>query len=120
MKYIRQLGIILAFSAAGELLQLLLPLPLPASVYGMVLLFLALALKILPKEAVSGAGALLVGILPLLFVVPIVGLVDNFSLIAQNLLPIVITIAVPTVLTFAAAGLTTQWLLKKKEGKDHD
>ena len=119
MKYIKQLGVILVFSALGEFLQHLLPFPIPASVYGMVLLFLALATKLLPKEAVKESGAFLVSILPLLFVVPIVGLVSNFDLIARNLLPIVITIAMPTVITFAVSGLVTQKLLRK-EGKDHD
>ncbi len=118
MKYIKQLGMILFFSALGELLQHFLPFPIPASVYGMVLLFLALATKLLPKEAVKGTGAFLVSILPLLFVVPVVGLVSNFELIAQNWLPIVITIAVPTAITFAVSGLVTQLLLKKG-GKGH-
>jgi len=119
MKYVKQLGVILVLSALGELLQHFLPFPIPASVYGMVLLFLALATKLLPKEAVKETGGFLVSILPLLFVVPIVGLVSNFDLIAQNLFPIVITIALPTVITFAVSGLVTQWLLKK-EGKKHD
>ncbi len=39
MKYIRQLGIILLVSFLGELLHYLLPLPVPASIYGIVLLF---------------------------------------------------------------------------------
>lgn len=119
MKYITQLGVILIFSALGELLQHLLPFPIPASVYGMILLFLALSTKLLPKEAVKGTGAFLVSILPLLFVVPIVGLVRNFELIAQNFLPLVITIAVPTVITFAVSGLVTQKLLKREDGS-HD
>lgn len=119
MKYIKQLGVILVFSALGEFLQYLLPFPIPASVYGMILLFLALVTKLLPKDAVKGSGAFLVSILPLLFVVPIVGLVSNFDLIARNLLPILITIVAPTVITFAVSGLVTQKLLRK-EGKDHD
>ncbi len=119
MNYVKQLGVIMIFSALGELLQRLLPFPIPASVYGMVLLFLALATKLLPKEAVKGTGSFLVSILPLLFVVPVVGLVSNFELIAQNFIPIVITIAVPTVITFWVSGLVTQMLLKK-EGKGHD
>ena len=118
MKYVKQLGVILGFSALGELLQFLLPFPIPASVYGMVLLFAALATGVLPKEAVQDAGTLLVAVLPLLFVVPIVGLVSSFELIARNLPAIVITIVLPTVLTFAVAGLVTQKLLKK-EDRDH-
>ncbi len=118
MKYVKQLGVILFFSVLGELLQRFLPFPIPASVYGMVLLFLALATKLLPKEAVKGTGTFLVSILPLLFVAPVVGLVSSMDLIARNLLPIVITVVVPTVITFAVSGLVTQKLLKK-EGTEH-
>ena len=39
MKYLTQFLRILAFTLAGELLQRLVPLPIPASVYGLVLLF---------------------------------------------------------------------------------
>lgn len=120
MNHIRPLAVILVFSLLGELLQHLLPFPLPASVYGMILLFIALATKLLPREAVKGTGAFLVSLLPLLFVVPIVGIVSSFSLIARNLVGIVVTIAVPTVLTFAVSGLVTQRLLKKKEGGEEN
>ena len=34
MKYLKQLVIILLFSFLGELLQELLPLPVPAAIYG--------------------------------------------------------------------------------------
>ena len=43
MKYLRQFGLILLFSFLGEALRALIPLPVPASIYGMALLFLALA-----------------------------------------------------------------------------
>ena len=42
MKYIKQFILILAISFVGELLKYLLPLPVPASIYGMVCMFLAL------------------------------------------------------------------------------
>ena len=38
MKYIKQLAIILAVTAVGEILKYLLPLPVPASIYGLVLM----------------------------------------------------------------------------------
>lgn len=117
MKYVKQLGLILGFSALGEVLTRLLPFPIPASVYGMALLFAALAAKWIPKEAVKGAGSFLVSVLPLLFVVPLVSLVTDLDLIAQNLLPIAIVIALPTVITFVVSGLVTQKLLGK-EGKE--
>ena len=47
MKYLRQFLIILLFSFLGEGLKALLPLPVPASIYGLVLLFAALELGII-------------------------------------------------------------------------
>ena len=47
MHYIRQFGIILLISLVGELLGMVIPLPVPASIYGLVLLFLALQLRLL-------------------------------------------------------------------------
>lgn len=44
MKHLRQFLIILFFSFLGEGLKALLPLPVPASIYGLVLLFAALEL----------------------------------------------------------------------------
>ena len=43
MKYFRQFFIILAISFVGEILHMVLPLPVPASIYGLVLMLLALA-----------------------------------------------------------------------------
>ena len=56
MKYVRQLLIILFVSFFGELLKYIIPLSIPASIYGMVLLFLALELKIDDKSDQAGAG----------------------------------------------------------------
>ena len=53
MKYLSQFLIILGFSLIGEALQRIVPLPIPASVYGLVLLFAALCLKIVKLEQVK-------------------------------------------------------------------
>jgi len=108
MKYIRQFAVILLFSLLGELCHLIIPLPIPASIYGMALLFLSLALKVLKVEAVKETGAFLVGLLPLLFVVPTVGLMGCWDLVQDNLLQIVILIVVTTVLTFGLSGALTR------------
>lgn len=114
MQYIRQLGVILGFSLLGEICHYLIPLPVPASIYGMVLLFAALSLKILPKSWVRQTGGFLVSILPLLFVAPVVGLISCLDVVAENLAAMAVICVVPTFLTFAVSGLVTQKLLKKK------
>ena len=77
MKYLNQFLIILGFSLLGEALQRIIPLPIPASVYGIVLLFLSLCLGLIRVEWVKDAGAFLISILPVLFVAPAVGILEK-------------------------------------------
>ncbi len=119
MKYLSQFLIILGFSLAGEALQRLLPVPIPASVYGIVLLFAALSLKIVKVEQVKEAGGFLTSIMPVLFVSPMVGLLDNLALVQDALLPILLLVLSSTVLTFGISGWLAQ-IFMKKGGKRHD
>ncbi len=119
MKYLSQFLIILGFSLVGEALQRLLPVPIPASVYGIVLLFAALCLKIVKVEQVKEAGGFLTSILPILFVSPMVGLLENWALVRDALLPILLLVLASTVLTFGISGLVTQ-VFTGKGVKDHD
>ena len=119
MKYLSQFCIILGFSLAGEALQRLIPLPIPASVYGLVLLFGALCLGLVKTEQVRETGAFLAGIMPVLFVAPAVGIVEHWALIRPNLLPIALLIFATTALTFGISGRIAQFLMKKG-GERHD
>ena len=119
MKYLPQFCIILGFTLVGEALQRLLPLPIPASVYGLVLLFLCLCFGIVKPEQVKTAGAFLTGIMSVLFVSPAVGIVSNWELIRPQLLPICLLIVASTIITFGISGGVTQ-LLQRKGEKRHD
>ena len=119
MKYLHQLLILGLFSFLGEVCHLLIPAPIPASIYGMILLFLALALKLLPLRLVEDTGKFLVRLLPVLLVVPIVDLLDHWDTFRRAFFPIVVIIVVSTGLIFAVSGLVTQLLLKDKED-EHD
>ena len=113
MNYLSQFLIILGFTLTGEALQRIIPLPIPASVYGLTLLFLALCLKIVKVEQVKQTGAFLTSILPILFVSPAVNIVDDWGLIQNDLLPIVLIMMGSTAITFGISGRAAQWLLKK-------
>lgn len=119
MKYLHQLCLIFGFSFLGEILNRLIPLPIPASIYGMVLLFLALSTKILSLDAVKDAGSFLTSVLPVLFVVSSVGLMDHWALLEAALLPILLILLVTTILTFAISGRVAQWIMDRKENR-HD
>ena len=118
MKYLSQFCIILGFTLAGEALQRLLPLPIPASVWGLALLFLALCLGIVKLEQVKDAATFLISIMALLFVSPAVGIAENWALIQPQLLPIFLLLAGSTCLVFGLSGRLTRWLLKKGGGNN--
>jgi len=119
MKYLTQFVIIMGFTLLGEALQRLIPLPIPASVYGLLLLFAALCLKIVKLEQVKETAGFLTSILPILFVSPAVGIVEDWALIREDLLAILLLLIASTVLTFGIAGRITQAFLKKG-GASHD
>ena len=118
MKYLTQFLIIMGFTLLGEGLQRIIPLPIPASVYGLALLFLALCLKIVRLEQVKEAGSFLSSILPILFVSPAVGIVEDWGLVADRLVPILLLLIGSTAATFGISGRLTQALLRG--GKSHD
>lgn len=113
MKYLSQFLIILGFTLIGEALQQIIPLPIPASVYGLTLLFAALCLKVVKVEQVKAAGSFLTSILPILFVSPAVSIVDDWGLIRNDLLSILLLLIGSTILTFGISGRLAQRLLKK-------
>ena len=117
-KYIFQFARILAFCFLGEILHVVLPLPVPASVYGLVLLLAALNFKLVKLKEV---GTYLTGIFPLLFVPAAAGVMELWAEMGEMLLPILIAIIPVTVLVMVSAGKTTQALTgRKKKEVDND
>jgi holin-like protein len=119
MKYLSQFLIIMGFTLAGEALQRLIPFNIPGSVYGLVLLFLALCFGIVKLEQVKETGTFMVSIMPILFVAPTVRILENWTLIRPHLLGILLIMVATTVLVFGISGRVTQLLLKKG-AKEHD
>ena len=98
----------------GEVLHAVLPLPIPASVYGLILLLAALKLGFVKLEQVKEVGLFLTGIFPLLFVPAAAGVMELWAEMGDMLLPIVLAIVPVTVLVLASAGRTTQALTRRK------
>ena len=120
MKYVKEFGIILIVSLVGELLNYFLPLPVPASIYGLVLMFLCLMLGVIKLSDVHDTACFLIEIMPLMFIPAAVGLMASWSVIKENLLAYLVIAVVTTVAVMAVSGLVTQGVLKrsrKGEGK---
>ena len=92
--YLFQFARILAFCFLGEVCHAVLPLPVPASVYGLVLLLLALNFRLIQLEDVKEVGVFLTGIFPLLFVPAAAGVMELWAEMGEMLLPIVIAIII--------------------------
>lgn len=117
MRFVKQFFVILFFSFAGELLHRWLPLPVPAAVYGILLLFGALQSGLLPLAVVQQTGAFLTDLMPVLFVGPAVGLLESWPLVVPRLLPLLMLVLGSTVFAFGAGGGVAQRLLQKRRNE---
>lgn len=115
MKYIKQLFIILLISFLGEVLKYILPFPIPASIYGLVLLFLALQFKILKLEAIRETARFLIEIMPLMFIPAGVGLLDSWGLLRKIIVPVSVITVLSTIVVMVVAGRSTQWMIRRKQ-----
>ena len=115
MKYVFQFARIMGFCLAGELLHGLLPLPIPAGIYGLVLLAAALLTVIVKIEQVKQTGDFLSSLFPLLFIPTVAGVMEEWDLISTNLIPILIALVPVTWAVMAAAGKVTQTIMDRRE-----
>ena len=118
MKFMKQIALIVLFSFLGEVCRAVIPLPVPASIYGMVLMFAALSLKIVKSAQVRDAGGFLTSVLPVLFVAPAVNLIDCWDQMRKAVVPLAVIVLVSTVLTFGVSGVVTKWFMKGEKGHD--
>lgn len=119
MKYVFQFCRILAFCFAGEVLHFLLPLPIPSSIYGLLLLLAALKTGLVRLEQVREAGQFLVAIFPLLFIPAAAGVIDLWAEIGALLVPVLLALGPVTVLVMGVSGRVTQSITRRKEAKRH-
>ena len=116
MKWMKQFGIILLVSFVGEVLEKWIPLPIPASIYGIILLFLCLKLRIISHESVHETGKFLIEIMPLMFIPAGVGLITSWSQLQSFLVPLLVITVVSTFVVMIVTGKVTDFLISKKEG----
>ena len=114
--------IILFVSFLGEVLKAVLPLPIPASIYGLVIMLALLVLKVVKIEQVEGASMFLIDIMPLMFIPASAGLIDIWPTLKPVLIPLLIMTVISTVLVMVVSGKVTEFVIKldnkeQKEGK---
>lgn len=119
MKYIKQVLIILGFTGLGEVLAHIIPFPIPAAIYGLVLMLIALGTGILKTGHVKESADFLISIMPVLYVPICVRILEYWGILSQNVAAILTITVVSTFLVFAVSGLVTQALIRRKEGKNN-
>ena len=116
MKLYVQLMIIFIISLVGEGISSVLHLPVPGSIIGLVLLFLALQFKLLRLRHISMVGNFLLANMTILFLPPAVGIMDKFQVIAPYLLPIMLIVLGAIVLNVCVIAVVVQLIKTRFEG----
>ena len=120
MKYVRQFVIIMVFTFLGEVLKALLPFPVPASIYGLLALLLALETKLLPLASVRDVGEFFVEIMPLTFIPAGVGLLNAWDTLKPVLIPIIVILFASTIVVMGVSGKVTQTMIEAEERKKNE
>lgn len=115
MRYLFQFFVIMLFVFLGEVLGYLIPLPIAGSIYGLVLLFVALATGLVKLSWVSDVADWLHKIMPLFFVAPAVAIIDVWADISDIWWKLVLLLVVAYVVTMVATGITADRLIRHRE-----
>lgn len=115
MKYVRQFLIIMLFSFIGEGLNYIIPFPIPASIYGLVLLFVSLMTGIIKLDDVRDVGRFLIEIMPIMFVPAGVGLMTSWNVLKPELIPVIVIMIVSTILVMGIAGKMTEFVIRRNK-----
>ncbi|WP_313345884.1 CidA/LrgA family protein [Sedimentibacter sp.] len=118
MKYLKQAAIILVITFIGEIVYRFIPLPIPASIYGLLLMLICLQTKILKLEQVKETGNFLLDIMPIMFIPPAVGLIEVWGNIANIIIPIVFVALFTTVLVMVTTGKTADFIINRNRSED--
>ena len=120
MKYVKQFAVIGLVTLIGEILNYLLPLPVPASIFGMVLLFLCLKFRVIGLSQVEETADWFLSVMPIFFIVPTVGIMDSYLLIKNELLQIVTLSVVSTVVVMVVTGWVSQLIMRRDAKKKEE
>lgn len=114
MKYVKQFALIALMTFLGECMNQLLPLPVPASIYGMLLLFFSLQTGVIKLSQVEEAADFFLNVMPLFFISPTVSLMVSIGVIKDSLLGVFLTCVVSTTAVMVVTGLVSQAVIRKE------
>lgn len=113
MKYMGQLAIILTITFLGEVFNNILPLPIPGSIYGFLIMLICLQFKIIKLDMINEVGNFLLDIMSVMFVPAAVGLIAIWADVSQNIIEILLICVLTTVIVMVATGKITDLVLRR-------
>ena len=114
VRYIKQFAIILAVTCVGEILKYFIPLPIPASIYGLVLMLVLLMTRRVRLESVKETAEFLIEIMPMMFIPAAVGLLVSWEQLRPILIPVVAITVVSTFVVMIVTGKVTDFLTRDR------
>lgn len=118
MKFLRQFSVILAATAAGELARMFIPLPVPAGIYGMLILLFLLMFRVVRVDQVQDAGAFLIETMPIMFIGPTTLLMNCWTQVRAFIVPFLTITLCSTVIVFGLTGKATDFLIDRRSRKE--
>lgn len=122
MKYVLQFTLIVSISFMGEILHRVVPLPVPASIYGLAILFMGLRTGLIKLHQVKEAAGFLLAVMPVMFVPSSVGFMTAIPVMKSHGVRFVLIAAATTffvmVVTGHAVQLVMRLLNQKNSGED--
>lgn len=113
MKYLHEAVIIAAVTFAAEIIKFFIPLPVPASIYGLILLFVLLKSGVVKLEEIEHVGGLLLELMPLLLVPASVSFLTVLDTIQGMLLPVLIMGLAGTTVVMIVTGTVSQGIIRR-------
>ncbi|OAT31075.1 antiholin-like protein [Buttiauxella brennerae ATCC 51605] len=107
-QYLRSFVLIYICLYAGIAIASLLPITIPGSIIGMLILFVLLSLQILPAKWVKPSCHLLIRYMALLFVPIGVGVMQYVDVIKQQFGPVVVSCFISTLVVLVVVSLSSQ------------
>ena len=119
MKFLIQFLIIVTFAFVGEVLHDIIPLPIPASIYGIILLFVFLQKKWIKVKDIRETSIFLIAIMPVMFIPAAAGLINSWAVIRPSLVQYIFITFFTTFLVMGAAGISTQYVIRRGKAKNN-
>lgn len=115
MKYMKQICIIVGICFLAEVLEYLIPLPIAASIYGLLLMLTVLVSGIVKLQDVEGVADFLTGNMTILFIPSTVGIMASVTELKEMLVPLLLISVVTTFVIMAVTGWVTQGIIRRNK-----